>query len=46
MLEHLQDGLKEEFLQAMINTLVQDALMRGESVNGARLERRSYIRID
>jgi len=43
MLEHLPDGLKEEFLQAMINTqpntqLVRDALLRGETVNGAKLE--------
>ena len=40
MLEYLPDGLKEEFLQAMINTqpnthLVQDALLRGETVAGA-----------
>ena len=51
MLEHLSDGLKGEFLQAMINTqpdtqLVRDALQRGETVAGARLERRSHIRID
>ena len=51
MLEHLPDGLKEEFLQAMLNTqpntqLGRDALLRGETVNGARLERRSHIRID
>ena len=51
MLEHLPDGLKGEFLQAMINTqpntqLVRDALLRGETVAGAKLERRSHIRID
>ena len=51
MLEHLPDGLKGEFLQAMINTqpnnqLVRDALLRGETVAGARLERGSHIRID
>ena len=51
MLEHLPDGLRAEFLQAMINTLpdthlVRDALLRGETVNGAKLERRSHIRID
>jgi hypothetical protein len=51
MLEHLPHGLKGEFLQAMINTqpntqLVRDALLRGETVNGAKLERRSHIRID
>ena len=51
MLEHLPDRLKGEFLQAMINTqpstqLVRDALLRGETVNGAQLERRSHMRID
>jgi hypothetical protein len=51
MLEHLPHGLKGEFLQAMLNTqpntqLVRDALLRGETVNGAKLERRSHIRID
>ena len=51
MLEHLPYGLKGEFLQAMISTqpntqLVRDALLRGETVNGARIERRSHIRID
>jgi hypothetical protein len=51
MLEHLPHRLKGEFLQAMINTqpntqLVRDALLRGETVNGAKLERRSHIRID
>ena len=51
MLEHLPVGLKGEFLQAMINTqpntqLMRDALLRGEPVNEAKLERRSHIRID
>jgi hypothetical protein len=51
MLEHLPIGLKGEFLQAMINTqpntqLVRDALLRGEPVAGAKLERGSHIRID
>ena len=51
MLEHLPAGLKGEFLQAMINTqpntqLVREALLRGETVNGAKLERKSHIRID
>jgi len=51
MLEHLPHGLKGEFLEAMINTqpntqLVQDALLRGETVVGAQLERRSHTRID
>jgi hypothetical protein len=51
MLEHLPHGLKGEFLQAMINTqpntqLLRDALLRGETVAGAKLERRSHIRID
>ena len=51
MLEHLPVGLRGEFLQAMINTqpntqLVRDALLRGETVAGAQLERRSHIRID
>jgi hypothetical protein len=51
MLEYLPVGLRGEFLQAMINTqpntqLVRDALLRGETVAGARLERRSHIRID
>ena len=51
MLEHLPAGLKGEFLQAMINTqpdtqLIRDALLRGETVAGARLERRSHIRIE
>ena len=51
MLEYLPFGLRGEFLQAMINTqpntqLVRDALLRGEIVNGAKLERKSYIRID
>jgi hypothetical protein len=51
MLEHLPVGLRGEFLEAMINTqpntqLVRDALLRGETVAGARLERRSHIRID
>ena len=44
MLEHLPVGLRGEFLQAMLNTLpntqlVRDALLRGETVNGAKLER-------
>ena len=51
MLEHLPDGLRGEFLQAMINTqpntqLVRDALLRGEPVLGAKLERGCHIRID
>ena len=51
MLEHLPHGLKGEFLQAMLNTQpntqpVRDALLQGEIVNGAKLERRSHIRID
>ena len=51
MLENLPFGLRGEFPQAMINTqpntqLVRDALLRGETVNGAQLERRSHIRID
>ena len=51
MLEYLPVGLRGEFLEAMINTqpnthLVQDALLRGETVAGAQLERRSHIRID
>jgi hypothetical protein len=51
VLEHLPIGLKGEFLQAMINTqpntqLVRDALVRGETVAGAKLERGSHIRID
>ena len=51
MLEHLPHGLKGEFLEAMLNTqpnthLVQDALLRGETVNGAQLDRRSHIWID
>jgi hypothetical protein len=51
MLEHLPIGLKGEFLQAMINTqpntqLVRDALLRGQTVAGAKLERGSHIRID
>jgi len=51
MLEHLPVGLRGQFLQAMLNTqpntqLVRDALLRGETVNGAKLERRSHIRID
>ena len=51
MLEYLPVGLRGEFLEAMINTqpntqLVRDALLRGEIVNGAKLERKSYIRID
>ena len=50
-LEYLPVGLRGEFLQAMINTqpntqLVRDALLRGETVAGAKLERRSHIRID
>jgi len=51
MLEYLPVVLRGEFLQAMINTQpntqqVRDALLRGETVAGARLERRSHIRID
>jgi hypothetical protein len=51
MLEHLPIGLRGEFLQAMINTqpntqLVRDALLRGQVVAGAKLERGSHIRID
>ena len=51
MLEYLPVGLRGEFLETMINTqpntqLVRDALLRGETVNGAHLERRSHIRID
>jgi hypothetical protein len=51
MLEHLPDGLRGEFLQAMLNTqpntaLVRDALLRGEAVRGAKLERGCHIRID
>jgi hypothetical protein len=51
MLEHLPDGLRGEFLQAMINTepnprMVRDALLRGEPVRGAKLERGCHIRID
>ena len=51
MLEYLPVGLRGEFLEAMINTqpntqLVRDALLRGETVNGAKLERRSHIRIE
>jgi len=51
MREHLPVGLRAEFLQAMINTqpntqLVRDALLRGETVAGAKIERRSHIRID
>jgi hypothetical protein len=51
MLEHLPDGLRGEFLQAMISTqpntpLVRDALLRGEAVRGAKLERGCHIRID
>ena len=51
MLEHLPVGLKGELPQAMINTqpntqLVRDALLRGETVRGAKLERRCHIRID
>ena len=51
MLEYLPVGLRGEFLEAMINTqpntrLVRDALLRGETVNGARLERGCHIRID
>jgi hypothetical protein len=51
MLEYLPVRLRAEFLQAMINTqpntqLVRDALLRGETVAGAHLERRSHIRID
>ena len=51
MLEHLPVGLKGELLQAMINTqpntqLVRDALLRGETIRGAKFERRCHIRID
>ena len=51
MLEHLPDGPRAEFLQAMINTepnprMVRDALLRGESVKGARLERGCHLRIE
>ena len=51
MLEYLAVGLRGEFLQAMTNTLpniqlVRDALLRNETINGAKLERRSHIRID
>ena len=51
MLEHLPVGLKGELLQAMINTqpntqAVRDALIRGEAVRGAKLERGCHIRID
>ena len=51
MLDHLPLGLKGELLQAMINTqpntqLVRDALLRGEPVRGAKLERGCHIRID
>ena len=51
MLEHLPEGLKGEFLEAMINTqpnthLVRGALLRGETVAGAKLERGSHIPID
>ena len=51
MLEHLPVGLRGEFLRGMLNTqpntqLVQDALLRDETVAGAKLERRSPIRID
>jgi hypothetical protein len=51
MLEYLPVRLRAELLQSMINTqpntqLVRDALLRGETVAGARLERRSHIRID
>lgn len=51
MLEHLPVGLKGELLQAMINTqpntqLVRDALLRGETIRGAKLERGCHIRID
>jgi hypothetical protein len=51
MLEHLPDVLKGQFLQAMINTqpntqLLRDALLRGETVAGAKLKRGSHIRID
>ena len=51
MLEYLPVGLRGEFLQAIINTqpntqLVRDALLRGETVAGARFERRCHIRID
>ena len=48
MLEHLPTGLKGEFLQSMINTqpnsqMVRDALLQGETVAGARLERGCHI---
>ena len=51
MLEHLPVALRGESLEAMLNTqpntqLVRDARLRGETVNGAKLERRSHIRID
>ncbi len=51
MLGHLPIGLRAEFLQSMINTqantqMVRDALLRGEPVAGAKLERGSHIRID
>lgn len=51
MLEHLPDGVKGEFLQAMINTqpntqLVRDAMLRGQTITGAKLERGCHIRID
>jgi hypothetical protein len=51
MLDYLPVGLRGEFLEAMINTqpntqLVRDALLRGETVAGAKLERGSHIRID
>jgi len=51
MLEYLPVGLRGEFLEAMINTqpntqLVRDALLRGETVAGARFERGSHIRIE
>ncbi len=51
MLEHLPNGPRGEFLQAMINTepnprMVRDALLRGEPVKGARLERGSHLRIE
>ena len=51
MLEHLPVGLRGEFLEAMLNTqpnaqLVWEALLRGETVNGPKLERRSHIRIE
>ena len=51
MLEHLPHGLKGEFPEAMLNTqsntqLVRDVLLRGETVNGPKLERRCHTRID